>query len=76
MVEFLRTHKTLGVVCGFLLASAGLILAVPGIPGPGILLVLLGLVILSDHFSWAKRLLTWVRQKSNRSSRATPPTDG
>jgi putative transmembrane protein PGPGW len=65
MIEFLRSRRKLGVVTGFLLVSVGLILAIPVVPGPGIPIVLLGLVILSAHFSWAKRLMDWVRQKSN-----------
>ncbi|MBZ5594725.1 MAG: PGPGW domain-containing protein [Acidobacteriia bacterium] len=55
--------------------SVGLILAIPGVPGPGIPIVLLGLVILSSHFSWAKTLLDWARQKSNWSRRAKLPLD-
>jgi len=75
MVEFLRSRRKLGVVTGFLLVSAGLILAIPGIPGPGIPIALLGLIILSSHFSWAKSLLDKVRQKSNWSRGAKLPLD-
>jgi Putative transmembrane protein (PGPGW) len=75
MVEFFRSRRRLAVVTGFLLVSVGLILAIPGIPGPGIPIVLLGLVILSSHFSWAKRLLDWARQKSKWSRDAKPPLD-
>lgn len=75
MVEFLRSRRKLGVVTGLLLVSVGLILAIPGVPGPGIPIVLLGLVILSSHFSWAKRLLNWARQKSNWSRSAKLPRD-
>jgi Putative transmembrane protein (PGPGW) len=75
MVEFLRSRRRLGVVTGFLFVSVGLILAVPGVPGPGIPIVLLGLVILSSHFSWAKTLLDWARQKSNWSRVAKLPLD-
>ena len=73
MVEFFKSRRKLGIVIGFLLISVGLILAIPGVPGPGIPLVLLGLVILSGHFSWAKRLLDWAKQKSNWSRDAKPP---
>ena len=75
MVEFLRSRRKLGVVTGFLLVSVGLVLAIPGIPGPGIPIALLGLVILSGHFSWAKKLLDKVRQKSNWSRGAKLPLD-
>jgi hypothetical protein len=75
MFEFLRSRRKLGVVTGFLLLSVGLILAIPGIPGPGIPIALLGLVILSSHFSWAKRFLDWAKQKSNWSPGAKLPLD-
>ena len=41
----------------------GLILAIPGVPGPGIPLILLGLVVLSPRFEWAKRMLKWGKRK-------------
>jgi hypothetical protein len=75
MAEFFRSRRKLGVVTGFLLVSVGLILAIPGVPGPGIPIVLLGLVIISSHFSWAKRLLDWARQKSNWWRGAKLPPD-
>jgi drug/metabolite transporter (DMT)-like permease len=75
MVEFFKSRRKLGIVIGFLLISVGLILAIPGVPGPGIPIVLLGLVILSGHFSWAKRLLDWAKQKSNWSRDAKLPLD-
>ncbi|MBM3744559.1 MAG: hypothetical protein FJW34_02035 [Acidobacteria bacterium] len=47
------------VISGFLLIVVGLILSIPGVPGPGLVLVVLGLVILSKHFHWAGRILEW-----------------
>ena len=41
----------------------GAVLALPLVPGPGIPLMLLGLVLLSDHFVWARRCLEWARRK-------------
>ena len=55
--------KHLRVLFGFLLLIAGGILALPLVPGPGVALILLGLVILSRDFRWARRLLDWGRQK-------------
>jgi hypothetical protein len=57
----IRRH--LRVWCGFLALISGIILALPLVPGPGIPLILLGLVLLSDHFVWAKRVLNWAKQK-------------
>jgi len=48
---------------GVLVLIAGVILALPLVPGPGILLVFLGLTILSQEFEWAKRVLAWAKQK-------------
>ena len=56
-------RKTLEVVLGFFLIVVGLILAIPGIPGPGLALVALGLVLLSAHYHWARRALEWAKGK-------------
>lgn len=41
---------------GLALLIAGVFLSLPGIPGPGIVLVVLSLGILSADFIWAKKL--------------------
>jgi len=51
------------VYAGFPLLVIGLILAIPGVPGPGIPLILFGLVLLSARFAWAKRVLEWAKRK-------------
>jgi hypothetical protein len=56
-------RKALRIAAGFALIVVGAILAVPGIPGPGIPIFLLGLLLLSDHFEWARRLIAWFRTK-------------
>ena len=33
------------------------------LPGPGIAVILLGLVVLSAEFLWAKRVLAWARER-------------
>jgi uncharacterized protein (TIGR02611 family) len=35
------------------------------LPGPGIAVILLGLVVLSAEFQWAKRVLAWVRERAS-----------
>lgn len=57
--------KTLRMALGFLLLLAGLILSIPGVPGPGIAVIILGLIILADHFHWARRLLDWTKQEAH-----------
>ena len=69
-------RKRLRIVGGFLLLFAGSILALPGVPGPGIVLILLGLLILSDHFVWANKLLQWVKSLKVLGSRAKKSEQG
>jgi hypothetical protein len=57
-------RKILRVSLGFLLLAVGAVLSIPGVPGPGIAVIILGLVILSDHFHWARRLLDWAKRKA------------
>lgn len=52
------------VVAGFGLIIAGAILLV--LPGPGIVLILLGLGILGREFRWARRLLVGLRLTAQR----------
>jgi len=57
-------RKFLRISLGFLLVAVGLILSIPLVPGPGIAVIILGLVILSGHFEWARRLLNWAKRKA------------
>jgi uncharacterized protein (TIGR02611 family) len=57
-------RKIFRTALGFLVLFAGLIMAIPGVPGPGFAFVLLGLVILSAHYHWARRLLAWAKRKA------------
>jgi hypothetical protein len=55
--------KHLRIFLGFAALLVGIVLALPLVPGPGIAFILLGLVLLSGHFTWAKRLLDWAKRK-------------
>jgi uncharacterized protein (TIGR02611 family) len=46
---------------GMTLLIAGAAMLV--LPGPGIAVILLGLVVLSAEFKWAQRALGWVRER-------------
>jgi hypothetical protein len=59
--------KHLRLFAGLVFLFVGVILALPLVPGPGIPLILLGLVLLSDHFVWAKRTLDWAKRKWDRA---------
>ena len=52
------------VIAGCALLIAGAVLALPGIPGPGLVVILVGLWLLGDHFAWAKRALAWITEKT------------
>ena len=46
---------------GMALLIAGAAMLV--LPGPGIAVMFLGLVVLSAEFQWAKRILAWARER-------------
>jgi hypothetical protein len=52
-----RLHRAAVVVFGVFLVLAGLVLSGPGVPGPGFLVVLIGLSFLALEFDRAERLL-------------------
>ena len=68
MRKFLRT------AVGFFLLGAGLIMAIPGVPGPGIVVIVLGLVILAEHYHWARRALDWAKRKAEGLRRRVKPS--
>jgi hypothetical protein len=66
-------RKRFRIVGGFLLLITGAVLALPGVPGPGIAFILLGLLILSNHFVWANKLLQWVKNLKVFGNRGKKP---
>jgi uncharacterized protein (TIGR02611 family) len=59
-----RTARRGGVfLVGMTLLVAGAAMLV--LPGPGIAVILLGLVVLSAEFKWAQRALAWVRERAS-----------
>jgi hypothetical protein len=62
------------VVGGVLLVLAGIVLSGPGIPGPGFLVILLGLSFLALEFDRAERLLEkaiiWADNAKGRAENA------
>lgn len=55
------------MLAGGLLIVAGIVLSGPGIPGPGFLVILLGLAMLALEFVWAERLLERALVYGNRA---------
>jgi hypothetical protein len=59
-----RLSNTLRISSGLFLVALGVVgLVLPIMPGW--LFLIPGLVILSEHFPWAKRLLEWAKRKSH-----------
>jgi uncharacterized protein (TIGR02611 family) len=50
-------HRIAIVIFGVLVVIAGIIMSGPGVPGPGIAVILIGLGFLALEFDWAERLL-------------------
>ncbi len=76
-----RAYRVLVAVLGGAIAVGGLLL-VP-LPGPGWLIVFVGLAILGTEFAWAKRLAAftkrqlarfWAWWKARRADRRATPT--
>jgi uncharacterized protein (TIGR02611 family) len=63
LVVLARAVRRGGVfLVGMILVVAGAAMLV--LPGPGIAVILLGLVVLSAEFQWAKRALAWMRERA------------
>jgi uncharacterized protein (TIGR02611 family) len=50
-------YRAIFAVAAFLVVAGGIVLSLPLVPGPGILLIAIGLSMLALEFSWAERAL-------------------
>ncbi|MBW3538108.1 PGPGW domain-containing protein [Candidatus Parcubacteria bacterium] len=57
------TRKLLATVLGSVILGFGLALSLPGVPGPGLLISILGLAILSTEYAWARNALDKAKAK-------------
>jgi uncharacterized protein (TIGR02611 family) len=65
-----RTARRIAIgIVGFAVIVAGVLLSLPGIPGPGVLIVLAGLGILATEFEWAERWLERAKAKFDAAAR-------
>jgi uncharacterized protein (TIGR02611 family) len=68
-------HRAGVVVLGGLLVLAGIVMSGPGVPGPGIATILLGLFLLALEFERAERLLeraiVWAERAAARAERSS-----
>ncbi len=68
-----QVRRALRVVVGFTLLAAGAVMLIT--PGPGWLVIFLGLGLLAAEFVWAKRLLTKLKKQGERIRDAVLPPD-
>lgn len=61
---------------GFILVGLGFILALPLVPGPGVLLVIVGLAMLAHEFDWAERLLERTLDRVERTAEQAAERSG
>ena len=62
-----HTIRASRIVLGLALVGVGLVLALPLVPGPGLLVILVGLTVLSAEFEWARRLRNWIHGTFRRT---------
>lgn len=71
-----RAYRVAFGIAGFGVLLAGVVLSLPFVPGPGLLLIAIGLAMLALEFAWAERLLGRVldqlEQVGERAARASP----
>lgn len=60
-----QAKRVITVLVGFTVLLFGALLAIPGIPGPGFLVIIAGLAILGTEFIWARRLLKKFKDGAN-----------
>jgi uncharacterized protein (TIGR02611 family) len=69
-------HRIAIVIVGVLIVLAGGALSAPGVPGPGIAVILIGLGFLALEFDWAERLLEraiiWADRAKDRAEETSP----
>ncbi|MBD0337691.1 MAG: PGPGW domain-containing protein [Thermoleophilia bacterium] len=70
-----RAYRIAFGIAGFCVLLGGVVLSLPFVPGPGLLLVAIGLGMLALEFAWAERLLERALQQlertAERAARAT-----
>ena len=63
------------VILGVLVVLAGIVMSGPGVPGPGIVTILLGLGFLALEFDWAERwmerVIIWGDRAADRAEQTT-----
>ena len=68
-------HRVAIVLAGVLIVIAGIVMSGPGVPGPGIVTIIVGLTFLALEFDWAERWLArviiWGDKTAERAEQTT-----
>ena len=77
----MRLGRRIGIaMVGGLLVLAGAVLSLPLVPGPGFVLILAGLGVLSLEFERPRIWMAWLKQRfrklADRVRHKSPPRDG
>jgi uncharacterized protein (TIGR02611 family) len=68
-------YRAAVVVAGVLIVIAGIIMSGPGVPGPGIVTIIVGLTFLALEFDraerWLERVIVWGDKAAERAERTT-----
>jgi uncharacterized protein (TIGR02611 family) len=68
-------HRVAVVIAGVLVVLAGVVMSGPGVPGPGIVTIIVGLGFLALEFDWAERwlerVIVWGDRAAERAEQAT-----
>jgi uncharacterized protein (TIGR02611 family) len=63
------------VIAGILIVIAGIVMSGPGVPGPGIVTIIVGLGFLALEFDWAERwlerVIIWGDKAAERAEQTT-----
>jgi uncharacterized protein (TIGR02611 family) len=69
-------HRAGIVLLGIFIVCAGIVMSGPGVPGPGIVTIVVGLGFLALEFDWAERwlerVIIWGDRAADRAERTTP----
>ncbi len=68
-------HRIAVVVAGVLIVCIGVVLTLPGVPGPGIVTIILGVGFLALEFDraerWLERVIIWGDRTAERAEQTT-----
>ena len=68
-------HRVAIVLAGILIVIAGILMSGPGVPGPGIVTIIVGLTFLALEFDWAERwlerVIIWGDRAAERAEQST-----